>query len=324
MASTQKTQPVNRARRVLVALGIAGVLIVGAYLVSNPQLFAPSTANAQSTQALLAAYAEQKGPNGLPLWEDQLIATASSTAWSNATASSTDQAPQYAPAPTAAAGTLTDEFAQQMFMQYMNEEGGTNPSDQDIDTFAANEIQQLAQNHTQTNVYSEANIQVGGSGAAALTAYAAAASNAIANNTVDTQESELDYFTDAVEKNDTSELAEVAAIGKAYSGLAPALMQIPVPTEAEVAHLEIANAMARLGEDISDMSAYNTDPLRAYLGLSAYQADAESLAQGFSDMATVFQTENVTLPQSNPGYTFYILSMNAQAQSAATAAGNSQ
>lgn len=312
VASTQKTQPVNRARRVLIALVIAGALIGGAYLLSNLNLLTANTANAQSTQALLEAYAQKTGPNGLPLWEDQLIATASSTAWSDV-ASTSDQQPQYAPAPTAAAGTLTDEFAQQMFMQYMQQLGGSSqPSDQDVETFAANQIQQLVQNHTQVNVYNESNVQVNaGTGATALEAYATAASQAIANNTVATQESELDYFSDAVEKGDTSELSEVAAIGKAYSGLAPALMQISVPTEAEAAHLEIANAAARLGEDIGDMSAMETDPLRAYLGLSAYQGDAQSLAQGFSDMATVFANDGVTVSPNDSGYTFYDLAVSA-------------
>ncbi len=92
----------TRVRRVLLALVIAGVFIFGAYLLSNPNLFTPSAANAESTQALLQAYAQKTGPDGLPLWEEQLIATASSTSWQNTTSPTADE--PLAPGPDAAAG----------------------------------------------------------------------------------------------------------------------------------------------------------------------------------------------------------------------------
>jgi hypothetical protein len=307
----------TRVRRVLFALVIAVVFIFGAYLISNPNTFAPSTANAESTQALLEAYAQKKGPDGLPLWEEQLIATASSTAWANTASSSDDTL--LAPAPDAAAGSLTDQFAQNLFTQYMQQRGDTEPSDSDIDTFAASSIQNLVQSHAQQNVYTVLDVKSGGTGNDALLMYAAAADKAIAAHTTDTSETELDYFDDAVEKNDTGELKQVAEIGAAYTGLAPALMQIEVPTEAQQAHLEIANAMARLGNDITDMSMMETDPLRAYLGLSAYQTDADSLQQGFSDMGNVFAQDQVTIGPNELGYGFYSVIQIATPQASSTA-----
>jgi hypothetical protein len=293
-----------RVRRIVGALVLAGVFISGAYLLSNPEILAPSTANAQSTQALLAAYAQKKGPDGLPLWEDQLISTASSTAWATTTpVEDTTPAPGITPAPD----SLTDQFAQSLFSQYMNQEGGANPSDQDIDTFAQSAVQSLVQSHAQQNVYTEANISVAGTGSAALKSYAALVSQAVNANVLPTDgtKNELDYFSDAVEKNQVDELKTVAAIGAGYSSLAPALIAIPVPSEAQQAHLEMANAFARLGADITDMSMLETDPLRAYLGLSAYQTDDASLLQSFSDMAQVFSSDQVVLTPQESGYDFY-------------------
>jgi hypothetical protein len=299
---------------------IAGVFILGAYLFSNPTIFAPSAANAESTQALLAAYAQKKDPNGLPLWEDQLLATASSTAWT-ATSTTLDTTP--APAPTAATGSLTDQFAQTLFSQYMSQEGGANPSNQDIDTFAQNAIQQLVQTHSEQSAFSETDLRLGGSGPEALKTYAAATENVVAANTVPTDEDEIEYFSDAVEKNQVDGLKEVAAIGNSYSTTATALMGIQVPSEAQAAHLEIANAMARLGTDITDMSTLETDPLRAYLGLSAYQTDATSLTQAFADMSKVFSSDQVTLTPEDSGYDFYQTSLKAT-QTLVTKGGTSQ
>ncbi len=202
-------------------------------------------------------------------------------------------------------GSLTDTFAQNLFSQFLQQLGSTQPTDADIDTFAQSAIQQLIASHTQTNVYSIGEVKSGGTGSDALLIYAAAVDKAVASHTANTTENETDYFADAVEKGDTSKLQDVAEIGAAYSGLAPALMQISVPTEAVQAHLEIANAMARLGSDITDMSTMESDPLRAYLGLSAYESDAVSLAQGFSDMGVVFQQDQVTMQPDELGYGFY-------------------
>jgi hypothetical protein len=318
MAVSTYSDQRKRVSRVLGALFIAVVLIGGAYIVSSPDLFGPQVVSAATTQQLLQDFAQQKGPDGRPLWIDELAATSSSTPATatstpdDGTASSTDSGPQ----------TLTDQFAQTIFTQYMSQlsADGGQPSDQDVETFADNAIQTLVQDHSTQDAYTQQDVKVQGSGSAALIAYAAGADKAISTNTANTSEGELDYFSDAVEKNDTGALTSLAAIGKAYAGLAPALMKMSVPIEAQYAHLEIANAAARLGEDITNMSAFGTDPLRAYIGLNAYETDAPALAKGFSDMATVFQDEDVVISKGDPGHGFYSILATA----AATATSTSQ
>jgi hypothetical protein len=315
MAVYTQSEQAKRVPRILGALVVALMLILGAYFISNPNIFTPKTANAESTQQLLEAFAQQKGPDGRPLWEDELIATSSTTP----TAGITDETDASTTnSDDAASNTLTDQFARNMFTQYMTQLGTTQPSDQDIDTFAENAITTLAQNHSQQESYSLQEEKVAGTGPAALTSYAVTAEQAIAANTVATDESEIDYFSDAVEKNDLAALKQVAAIGQAYTGLSSALIQTSVPTEAQYAQLEIANASSRLGEDITDMSTLETDPLRAYLGLSAYQTDAPALAKGFNDMATVYQNEDVTIPEGAPGYSFYSVLVTAGPTSTST------
>jgi hypothetical protein len=304
MANSIPVREPRRLPRILVAFVIAIVLIAGAYIVSDPNIFNAKVANAQSTAALLQAFAEQKGPDGRPLWEDELIATSSTTptaaivpTTSNTSSTSSDFT----------GNTLTDQFAESLFTQYVNESSDSSqPSDDDINTLAQNAIQTAVQNHVQQNAYSQSNEHVAGSGPAALEAYAVAAQSAFNDNTISTSETGIDYFADAVEKNQPNDLQMVAGIGQEYDAIAAALMQVPVPTQAQYAHLEIANSLTKLAQDYADMSTFGTDPLRAYLGLSSYENDAQSFTQGIADMQKVFASEQVTIQKGQPGYSFYL------------------
>ena len=338
----------SRKTGIIGALVIAGVLIVGSIVLSGAGLsfLNPSTANAASTQALLQELATRDSSNsGAPDWEVELYGgdpsnphsfsptltngqaiaeglvkpkflTQTPSNTDNASSTSVQDEPDGI---TATPNSLTQQFAQYLLTQYLaqsasDQSNGTQPSDSDIATLAQSAMQTFAQQHEQQDVYALTQVQTAGTGPAALTTYAVAAEKALAANTVATDESELDYFSDAIEKNDPTALAKVVAIGKAYTTLAPALMQIKVPTEAQYAHLEIANAAARLGGDITDLGTMNTDPLRAYIGLSQYQTDAASLAKGFSDMAAVFSSEGVTIVPGDPGYFFLNAADKIQAE----------
>ena len=342
----------SRKTGILGALVIAGVLIAGSIILSLNGLsfLNTNTANAASTQALLQAYATRDSDHdGLPDWQEALYGLDPNNAHSfspNMTdgqavaeglvkpkfltqvASSTDSSTTASdlPGPTAAPDSLTAQFSQTLFSQYLSQvaANGTDMSDDDVAPFAQGILQSFAQSHSQSDVYSIGQVQLGGTGPAAMRTYAAAVEQVLAANTTPESESELDYFSDAIEKNDSSAIAKIATIGKDYSALAPALMQIKVPTEAQNAHLEIANAAFRLGGDITDLSTMNTDPLRAYLGLAQYQNDATSLANGFSDLSTIFSDEQITFSEGDPGYYVYNAAMKIHAQQTASANATSQ
>jgi hypothetical protein len=330
---------ISRKTGIIGALVIAGVLIVGSVILSNGgfSFLDPSVANAASTQALLQALASREH-NGLPDWEAELyglnpnnihsfsptitnaqaiaeglvkpkflIQTATST---DATSSDDDL-----PGITAAPGSLTEQFSQTLLTQYLQQsatdvQNGTTPSDSEVMTLAQSAMQTFAQQQEHQDVYALGQVQVGGTGPDAMKQYAADATAVFQKNDPDFSESEIDYFSDAVEKNDPSALTKVAALAKYYTQLAPRLMQLQVPTEAQNAHLEITNAAARLGADITDLSMMNSDPLRAYLGLAQYQLDTQSLTKGFSDMGAVFSAENISISPNDSGYAFYSVAVS--------------
>jgi hypothetical protein len=337
----------SRKTGIIGALVIAGVLIAGSVLVTNNGLsfLIPNAVNAESTQALLQAYAARDSDNdGLPDWEEALYGLdpnnphsfspnmtdgqavaqglvkpkflTASAADSTDSASSTDPVPG---AITAAPGSLTEQFSQSLLSQYLDQSAsnGTAMSDSDITTFAQNAMQTFAQQHAQQDVYALGQVKTAGTGAAALKIYAAAAQTAFAANTTSTSETGIQYFSDALLQNNSSSLQEVGKIGAAYTAIAGAMILVPVPVEAQQAHLEIANALARLGGDFTNMSTMNSDPLRAYLGLSAYENDADALTKGFTDMSAVFSADNVAIAQDDPGYDFFSTCTLASPQPAA-------
>ncbi len=319
----------SRKTGIVGALALAGVLISGAYLLSDTSSFLkPSSVDAESTQALLQAYAQKDSDgDGLPDWEEALYGTDPhnahsvsptltdgeavaqglvkpkfTTATSAATSSTT---PISVHGITAAPNSLTDQFAQNLFGQYISQANGTAPSDADIAKYAQSAIQTLVQNHSHQDVYTLSNEHISNSNQNNLNTYAVAAENALAVNTVATDKNEIDYFSSAVNSNDPGAIKALVQIGKAYTADGPTLMAITVPQESQYAHLELANSLMRLGEDVTDMSTFNDDPLRAYLGLAAYQQDSQSMLKAFTDEAAIFNSEQVTIKTGQAGYSFY-------------------
>jgi hypothetical protein len=335
--------------RIFGALSTAGVLVAGSIFISYfniSSLFTVQTANAASTQALLQAYATKDSDgDGLPDWEEELYGLDPNNSHSfspnmtdgeavarglvkpkfsisdNASdATSTIEDTDDLDGVNASAGSLTDQFSQILLSQYLSESANSNgtPSDDDISSEAEGALQSFAQTNQNQDAYSISQVKVGGTGQIAMEKYAADAEKVFAENSLNLPSSEVDYFSDVVNKNDPIALKNLTQIAKSYTAMAPAFMEIVVPVETENAHLEIANAMYRLGADITDMTMLNTDPLRAYFGLAQYQTDAQSLAKGMSNMGNTYSTEQITIPENEPGYYFLQLILSERTGSVNT------
>lgn len=315
----------TRTIGIVIASVIAAGLVLSAVLLSGPLPFHLARANAESTHDLLVTYAAKDSDNdGLPDWEEALYGTNPANPHSvNPSLTDGDAvaqglvAPKFASATTtpvdtssipgvdAAPSTLTDQFARQLFSQYLSERGGTQPTPEDIATFVEQGVANLEQTQSVPDAYRQADIRASGSGPDALLSYAAAAEQAFAAHAVQLPESEVDYFGDAVQKNDTAKLQQVRQIGAAYTATAKAYAAVAVPSEAAVPHLALANALARLGEDITDMSTLESDPLRAYLGLAKYQNDEPKLTKALATLYAVYASEEVVVPDGTTGSSFY-------------------
>ena len=330
----------SRKTRIVGALVIAGVLVVGSVVISGSGLsfLNPATVNAASTQELLQSFATRDSDNdGLPDWEEQLYGLDPNNAHSfsptmtdgeavsqglvkpkfmtqelasSSDATSTDPYPD---APTAAAGSLTEQFSQALLTQYFSQNtSGSEPTEADIQNLAQGTMQSFALQHQHQNAYTISQVIHGGTGQSALITYLSDAAPAFNASLTNDPNTELDYFTDALEKNDTTALPKVAALGKVYSTMASGLMQVSVPIEMQNAHLDLVNALTKVGADCADLSTLNTDPLRAYFGLAQYEIDAPKAASAFAEVGAVLSAEQVTLKKGDPGFDYYGTALYAQ------------
>jgi len=235
-----------------------------------------------------------------------------------ASATTTPVSPEKLPGVVAGPTTLTDTFSKTLFQQYLSTRGNTPPTQAEIVKFVEDGVQKLHQSQVVPDAYNLGQVRVSGSGSDALLAYSSAVEAVLTRHTVKQDRSEILYLTDAVEKGDSSALKKIAEIGKAYTAIAQELITVPVPKEAAVGHLALANALAHLGDVITDLSVFSSDPLRTMVALGDYPEEVDALAHAFSNLLVVYNAENVSIERGTPGSHFYaslLLASGSQATS---------
>lgn len=319
----------------LAAILFAVVLIGGSALLADGGAQAP-VAEASQESDLLAALAKRDSTgDGLPDWEKALYGiplTATTTDYFHlgmtdgeavkqglivpkalsdvAAATSTGAVidPDLPPAP--AEGTLTAAFSAQLLTLYLDrvKQTGGSLTDADLADITNQALAGLKSSIALAPDFKQpGDLAVEGSGAAAMTAFAAAAERVLDANTTTATTSELDYLQAAVNANDPAALAALAAlasIAKAYRGSAAGLAQVPVPQELAADDLNLVNALARVSEIVNDFARVNSDPLAAMLALDQYPAAVLTLADAFTGVARDYQAAGVTLAPGTPGASF--------------------
>jgi hypothetical protein len=311
------------------ALAIAVVMVFSAYLIPHWTSFLKAPhAQAGTTDDLLKAIATKDSDgDGLPDWEEALYGTdphkvdtfgygmtdaqavaagkivpKAATPVANTPAAASTSPDAVVPGTGPASGSLTEQFTQTFFAQYLSAHQGAPLSSSDMASFVASAIAQLQQSQSQQDAFTLGEVQVGGSGPTAMRAYAIAAERAFALNTITLPKGELLYLSDAITKNDPTALDNVRKIANAYTKIGAAFMKLPVPTELSAPHLALANAFAQMGVVTSELSALNRDPLLTSLALANYPGDATAMRNAFVHMASALQKAGVVFAPGEPGY----------------------
>ena len=105
--------------------------------------------------------------------------------------------------------------------------------------------------------------------------------------------------------DDKAALSVVARVGAAYERAANAVAKIAVPESAAAAHLRLANALSLVGTSVSAMGKFDTDPLKGFVGLTAYEPAVIELTESLKAMKTAFDGAGVAIEAGEPGYDFY-------------------
>ena len=311
----------------VIAVGLVGT----AYILSGPFPF--STANATSTHELLVEYAaKDTDGDGLPDWEESLYGTDINNAHSvnpevtdseavakglvkprfqTADVSASTTPSENIPAIQAGPETVTDRFARTFFIEYLSKHPGTQPTPNEVASFVETNISRLRAGESTPDAFNAGQVRVVGTGSEALTLYAVTVEQTLSKKRPTANKSEVDYFADAVQRNDPGALAYVKQIAQVYVSIAKEYIAIPVPRELAAPHLAVANAFAHLGEDLTDMGYVDKDPLRAYLGLASYGKDSPLLVKTLFSIYGVYKAEQVTISETSPGFGFYRLLLAA-------------
>lgn len=305
------------------------ILIGAAYSLSGPLPFHINKVGAESTHDLLVSYASKDSDgDGLPDWQESLYGTDPNNAHSvNPSVSDADAVaqglvqPKFAtatttaidaniiPGATAGPTTLTDQFAKKLFGQYLKNRGGTQPTPTEIATFVEQGVAELKSSQVRKDAFNQGQVKVSGAGPDALLVYAADGERALSATKIDVSKTALEFFSDAVSKNDPSALRKLRGYGTGYAEIARSLMKTSVPKEMAASHLALANSLMLMSSSILDLAEINNDPLRAMLGLAQYQDDSVVLGQALKDMHTIFASEHVVPGLGTTGSAFYAMSV---------------
>ncbi len=332
--------------RITLAVFFSIIIVVGSFLLTR-NIASPPVAQASAESALLQAIAtKDSNGDGLPDWEKVLYGIPVDSTTTDyfhlgmtdgeavakglivpkaiadipvATSSAQGTTgPDGLPSP-ATEGTLTAAFTQKFFSLYLSAKqanGGAALSESDTANIANEAINALSSTISAAPDFKSAkDLTVSGSGADAFKTFAANAEAVMRKNAASGTTTEITYFEDAMENNDTSAFPHLAAIAKANRDSAVGLAMLPVPAELVSDDLLLINSLMRLSEIINDFAHADTDPLTAMLALQQYLQTTQDLWQAFANIGATYTAAGVVLPAGTPGASFVNLVANITAQS---------
>jgi len=314
----QLTKPSERTLRITAASVLALVMVSAAYLLSGPNFLTNRTANAESSDQLLKAYASKDTDgDGLPDWEEALYGTDPNKAISNpfgipdgeaaregkltpnALASqlpSGDQGTSTAPltdadfggTPAPKPGSITDQFSKEFLQEYVQASNGQ-PMDQAtqqqlVTSLLASFTQKAATSFSST--YSTISIHTDSS--VSVSAYAAQVESVILSNDVPPGDNQpLTLMEALIEKNDASARAKLVALSGSYGKISQQLLALHVPPSLASQHLALVQGFDELHKATAASATFEQDPLGTMGAISVFQPASNMIVNAFKGIATV-------------------------------------
>ncbi len=330
-----------RTTRIIAASGLALSFIGVSYVISGPSIFSKTnSANAESTQALLAAYAtKDTDGDGLPDWQEALYGTDPNKAISNSygipdgeaaqkglltpTALKdqlpTDQATttltaEDLPGPSAAPGSITDEFSKEFLQEYFQESNGQPMTADAQQTLMQNLLQNFSAKAAKSLVSSYTLVSVHTSTSVTTSSYAGQVESILMAHDVPAADSHpLPLMETLIEQNDESARPKLVAISSAYRSIATDLLGLSVPPALAAQHLALIQSFDSLAKSTSLVTKYEKDPLGTLGALSSFQDSSKSLADAINVLAMVILQGGEPAP-GQPGSLLIAIARSAQTQ----------
>lgn len=322
----------ERTLRITAASVLALIMVSAAYLLSGPNFLTSRSANAESTEQLLQAYASKDTDgDGLPDWEEALYGTDPNKAISNsfgipdgqaaregkltpnALASqlpSADQGTSTPPltdadfggTPAPAAGSITEQFSREFFQEYVQASNGQ-PMDQATQQqLVTSLLGQFTQKAAASFASPYSNVNVHTSNIATLQTYSAGVEKAFIDNDIaGTNGDPLDLMAALIQSNDPAAKKKLLAIATAYQAIADDLKALSVPPSLSSNHVALVQSFETLSKATNTVAHYQDDPLGTMGAFSAFKTGTASMSQAITALATSVLA-NGEPQQTAPGY----------------------
>ena len=86
-----------------------------------------------------------------------------------------------------------------------------------------------------------------------------------------------------------------------YRSIVLGLIKIPAPISLAGAYLEFVNNYLRLANDIDNLSAYYSDPVRGLVGITNYHNDSANQINLLKNMGVYFKTNGIMFSNTDSG-----------------------
>lgn len=312
----------ERTLRISGASLIALLMIGGAYALSGPSLLSSRIAGAESTEALLAAYASKDtDTDSLPDWQETLYGTdparqdtdgdgvsdaeavRQGLVKPSALASQLPEDPtgedfvEQLPGTDPAPGSITERFSRSFFDQYVAASNGLPMDDVTRQQLTKKLFDQISQTVSQEleSKYSSISVRTGAT--VSVVDYAAAVESVIISN--DVQEGGNDplvLMQRLIEEGDESARAKLEVLAASYRSIAIGLSEVRVPAQLAEDHARLVRSFDSLYRATRMVSKYEQDPLGTLGALRLYQPSAEGVVVSFRSISSVILAQGEPAP----------------------------
>ncbi|MES2225507.1 MAG: hypothetical protein V4480_01725 [Patescibacteria group bacterium] len=319
----------ERTLRIGGASLLALLFVAASYVLSGPSFLSSKTASAESTDALLKAYASKDTDgDGLPDWQEALYGTDPNKADTdgdgisdgdaarrglltpNALASQLPSDQQGTttltdadiPVTAAAPGSITDEFSKEFLKEYVAASNGqpmTEEAQQALVTkllgeFSAKAGEALSSTYASVSVHTNTSTSV--------LQYAATVESTLgAHDIKDDGGNPLLLIGKVIEENDKSAASKLVKVSNAYAAMAQDLRDAQVPPSLVDSHVKLVRSLDELAKATRIVSDYEKDPLATMGALSTYTGSAGSFSAALSSLANVILVGGEP-QEGEPGY----------------------
>jgi len=303
----------DETKRIASASVIAAAMIGVAFWISSPRT---NYANALSTDEILRSYIQQDADlDGLPDWQEEVYQTDPKVANSVRPemtdlealkagyvkpAYESEPVPKevtapYIPGEAPSPDSFTERFSQKFAEQYFSAPGTMTEAQKQtlvttlLSAFVEEVSEQITSSYTTVSLRTDRTKD--------LATYADELSEIILRNDVSAEDADLLGLTDEVLNGDRDKaLVKLEALAEVYATLTKELLALPAPQGASASHLALVRSFDSLSRATKLVTGYETDPVAALGGLSAFEPNAEAVLGAFQALAIELLAEGEPAP----------------------------